>query len=100
MANTLVLDPNTIYDEGAVSLALDISLATLDRARREGQLRYTRKGRRIFFRGQWFLDWFEADRAGSGVRPHSTASTPRTTRRSPSGGRSVARSSISTEVQQ
>jgi len=62
MANTLSLDGNTIYDEGAVSLALDIPLSTLDRARREGRLRFTRKGRRIFFRGQWLLDWFEAER--------------------------------------
>ena len=59
MANTLCLDPNTIYDEGAVSLALDIPLSTLDRARREGRLRFVRKGRRIFFRGQWLLDWFD-----------------------------------------
>lgn len=69
MANTLPLDPNTIYDEGAVSLALDIPLSTLDRARREGRLRFTRKGRRIFFRGQWLIDWFEADRDHREVKP-------------------------------
>jgi hypothetical protein len=61
MANTLPIDPNTIYDEGAVSVALDIPLSTLDRARREGHLRFTRKGRRVFFRGDWLLDWFEPD---------------------------------------
>jgi hypothetical protein len=63
MANTLLLNPNAIYDEGAVSLALDIPTSTLDRARREGLLRFARKGRRIFFRGQWLLDWFETDRS-------------------------------------
>jgi hypothetical protein len=75
MANTLVLDPNAIYDEGAISLALDISLSTLDRARRLGQLRYARKGHRIFFRGQWLLDWFDADPTWSGVKVHCSVLT-------------------------
>jgi len=61
MPGTLALDPNTIYEEGAVALALDIPLATLLRARRERRLRFVRKGRRVFFRGQWLLDWFEGD---------------------------------------
>ena len=58
MANQLLIEPKTIYDEGAISLALDIPLDTLNKARRDGSLRYTRKGRRVFFLGQWLLDWF------------------------------------------
>ena len=72
MANTLPIDPDTIYDDGAVSLALDLPLSTLDRARREGRLRYARRGRRIFIRGQWLLDWFEADRGTPEVKPCRT----------------------------
>jgi hypothetical protein len=72
MANTLPIDPNTIYDEGAISLALDIPLSTLGRARREGRLRFARKGRRIFFRGQWLLDWFDTNPSEREVNPCRT----------------------------
>jgi hypothetical protein len=61
MANTLHIDPDTIYTEGAVSLALDIPLATLARARRERRLRFTRQGRRVLIRGAWLLAWIEGD---------------------------------------
>jgi hypothetical protein len=43
------IDPEQWYDTGAVVLALDMPSATLARARREGQLRYTRKGRRVLY---------------------------------------------------
>jgi len=61
MISCLSIDPNAIYDEGSVSLSLDIPLATLGRARREGKLRYSRKGRRVFYLGRWLLAWFDAD---------------------------------------
>jgi hypothetical protein len=69
MANSFLIDRDTICDEGAISLAPDIPLNTLDRARPEGRLRFTRKGRRVFFRGQWLLDWFEADRNSHEANP-------------------------------
>jgi hypothetical protein len=58
---TLCIDPDTIYSEGAVALALDLPLATLARARREGRLRYSRQGQRILIRGAWLLEWLESD---------------------------------------
>jgi hypothetical protein len=60
MPSTLSIDPDTVYTEGAVSLALDVPLATLARARREGQLRYSRQGHRILILGKWLLDWLNA----------------------------------------
>jgi hypothetical protein len=51
------IDPDSLYDESAIILALDLSSATLARARRTGALRYTRKGRRVFYLGSWLLDW-------------------------------------------
>jgi hypothetical protein len=68
VASTLSIDPNTIYDEGAVCLALDLPLSALDRARREGCLRFARKGRRVFILGQWLLDWFEAGTDDRGAK--------------------------------
>ena len=61
MPSTLSIDPNAIYDDGTISLALDLPLATLAQARKKGQLRYTRKGKRIFYLGKWVLDWLTAD---------------------------------------
>ena len=61
MPTTLPIDPDTIYTEGAVAVALDIPLATLARARREGRLRYSRQGPRVLIRGAWLLAWLEAD---------------------------------------
>ena len=51
------IDPDAYYHAGAIALTLDIPLSVLDRARRRGELRYVRRGRRIFMRGQWVLAW-------------------------------------------
>jgi hypothetical protein len=61
MASTFSIDPTAIYDDGAISLALKVPLATLARARRNGQLRYSRKGRRVLYLGAWILAWVQAD---------------------------------------
>jgi len=62
------IDPNGVYDDGAVFLALDISTATLARARRDGRLRYTRQGRRVLYMGQWIIDWLAGDGTMGEVR--------------------------------
>lgn len=49
--------PDGIYDDGAVRVLLDVSSATLRRARRDESLRYRREGTRVFYLGQWILDW-------------------------------------------
>lgn len=57
MASSLLIERTAIYDDGAIALALDIRLSTLARARREGKLRYTRKGNRVLYLGAWILEW-------------------------------------------
>ena len=69
MSPTLLIDPNGVYEEGAVSLALDIPLASLSKARRTGELRFVRRGRRVFITGRNLLAWLnpsdiDADRQG------------------------------------
>ena len=54
------LDPHSIYLDGDVRLALDVSSATLRRARSDGHLRYTRQGHTVIYRGQWLIDWLES----------------------------------------
>ncbi len=62
------IDPDAIYDDGALVLTLGLTHAAIARARRNNRLRYTRNGRRILYRGQWIIDWLECDarRAGGG----------------------------------
>jgi hypothetical protein len=64
VADTLLIDPDRVYTEGAVALALDLPLATLARARREGRLRFSRQGRRVLYLGKWLLTWLEDDCKG------------------------------------
>ncbi len=63
MVSPFPIDPGAVYDDGVIVLTLDIPSATLVRARRNGQLRYTRQGRRILYLGQWLLDWLTATSA-------------------------------------
>ena len=59
MQVALLIDPNGVYEEGSVSLALDIPLATLARARRAGELRFVRRGRRVFYTGRNLFAWLD-----------------------------------------
>ena len=62
------IEPKAVYDDSALSVALGVSAESLARARRAGVLRYTRKGRRILYLGQWILDWLDHDTfSGKGV---------------------------------
>ena len=55
------IDATTVYDDSALVLGLNLTHATLARARRDGQLRFTRKGKRVLYLGRWILDWLERD---------------------------------------
>jgi hypothetical protein len=56
---TLIVDPDAVYEEGTVALALGITLASLLAARRSGELRFVRRGRRIFITGRNLLAWLD-----------------------------------------
>ena len=61
MQQEVSIAPDGIYDDGALHLALGLTPATLAQARRAGELRFTRKGKRTLYLGQWVLDWIRAD---------------------------------------
>ena len=68
MPEPMILTPSAIYDDATLRLGLGLTSATLARARREGRLRFTRKGRRTLYRGQWVLDWLnDSDAQHRGV---------------------------------
>ncbi len=59
MGEAFRIDPEAIYDDGALVVGLGVTQATLGRARRDGHLRSTRKGKRVLHLGRWVLDWLE-----------------------------------------
>ena len=66
---TLNIDPNSIYDDGALVLALGVTHATLARARRDGHLRFTRKGKRVLYLGHWITEWLRDEQSGKSPDP-------------------------------
>ena len=61
MSNQFLIQPDAIYTDGEVRLALGVTSSALVRARRESRLKFTRQGHSVLYRGQWLLDWLEHD---------------------------------------
>lgn len=66
------------YDERALAQALGLTQGSLDRARLSGELKFSRKGGRILFLGEWVEQWLTRDEP------------PRPTRRRTKAGREPA----------
>ena len=64
--------PEALYDDGSLRQALGLTPATLAAARRAGSLRYTRTGKRIFYKGAWVSAWLETA-AATASKPRQTA---------------------------
>ena len=58
------MEKDFILTSAEFSKLVGISAESLARARQVGELRHTRKGRRILYLGQWILDWLEQDAKG------------------------------------
>jgi hypothetical protein len=56
-----VIHSQAVYGDSELRLGLAVTSATLAKARRAGQLRFTRKGRRFLYLGLWVLDWLNKD---------------------------------------
>lgn len=67
MGERFMVDPGAVYDDGALVLGLKLTFRALARARRAGELRFTRKGKRTLYRGQWVIDWLEHDNSRPSV---------------------------------
>ena len=61
MKEPVTIEPEALYDDGALRQALGLTPATLAAARRSRALRFTRQGKRILYKGAWLLAWLEAD---------------------------------------
>ena len=61
MGEQFNLHPEGVYQDGDLILGLGLTEATLAKACRAGELKYARKGRRRLYRGEWVVQWLEAD---------------------------------------
>ena len=66
MVRSAVIEPRAYYDDGLIYQSLQISPSTLAKARKCGALRFTRKGQRTLYLGQWLLDWLNTDAGQTG----------------------------------
>ena len=57
MHEPISIQPDAVYDDGSLHLALGLTPSTLANARRAGELRFTRQGKRTLYLGQWVLEW-------------------------------------------
>jgi hypothetical protein len=63
----IAINPFAVYSTDQLSAMLDASEQTLADARRSGALRFTKKGRRVLYLGEWVLDYLRADDVGLAV---------------------------------
>ncbi len=57
------LDPHAWFDDAALVKTLGLKVGSLDKARRSGELKYTRKGGRVLYLGRWVHQWLTHDEA-------------------------------------
>jgi hypothetical protein len=55
----IIIYPEGIYDDTTLCDWLGVSLQVLGRARKSGELRFSRKGSRNLYMGSWVLRWIE-----------------------------------------
>jgi hypothetical protein len=61
-AQPITIDPDAWYSDGQARILLGLAGATLTRARRSGDLRHTKVGHRILYRGAWLVEWLNGER--------------------------------------
>jgi hypothetical protein len=61
------IEPDAWYTDSDLRLILRLPGATLRRARRSGELRYTRHGSIAWHRGAWVIDWLSGSREEKGT---------------------------------
>ena len=60
MIEPVSIEPEAVYDDGALRQTLGLTPAALAAARRAGVLRFMRTGKRTLYKGAWILAWLES----------------------------------------
>ena len=63
MSGPYTITPEALYDDFALCKSLGLRVGSLEKARKVGELRFTRKGGRVLYLGQWVHDWLTRDAA-------------------------------------
>lgn len=63
MIEPILIEPDALYDDGALRQALGLTPTALAGARRRGTLRHSRQGKRTLYKGAWVLAWLESESA-------------------------------------
>jgi hypothetical protein len=71
MIHPVLIEPEALYDDGALRQALGLTPAALAAGRRSGSLKFTRQGKRTLYRGAWVLAWLEADASSRQTPPEA-----------------------------
>ena len=61
MIEPVKIDPDALYDDGSIRLSLGLSTSAVERARKRGELRSTRRGGRPLYLGRWIQEWLTRD---------------------------------------
>ena len=61
MTQPVKIDPDALYDDGSLSVALGLRANTIDKARKSGELRSTKRGGRPLYLGRWVHEWLTAE---------------------------------------
>jgi hypothetical protein len=77
MIEPISIEPEALYDDGALRQALGLTPACLAAARRAGSLRHARQGKRMLYKGAWVLAWLEASAESGPAAPMSRQADPR-----------------------
>lgn len=60
MRQPVQIQSGLFYDFESLNAVLGLKRGAVERARRDGDLRSTRRGGRVLFLGQWVIDWLTA----------------------------------------
>lgn len=64
----ITIQPNAVYEDGDIRLALGLTSTAMAKARRTGVLRFARQGNRTLYRGEWLLAWLDTVSARAEVQ--------------------------------
>jgi hypothetical protein len=70
------IDVDAFYDADSLRHSLGMRVGTLDRARKNGELHFTKCGGRVLYLGQWVVDWLmraRGPRRHEGLEPAACA---------------------------
>lgn len=69
----IIIDPGGYYSVNNAALLISVSKEHLQSEHNQGRLKGSKRGRRLFIRGQWLIDWIEGDTESSTAPNRSEA---------------------------